>query len=90
MPAIAGQQNVAKVISVWPPCALYFADQKGTGNPRKARSKSEKRLGIGQLAHTQSYLRKLPFFSCFGFTHDAMQEKLTAMDTCTSDVAKTT
>jgi len=42
MPTNAEQQDVTKVISVWPPCALYFADQKGTGNPRKARSNQRK------------------------------------------------
>ena len=74
--------------SVWPPCALYFADQKGTGNSRKARSKSEKRLGIRQLVHTIIYLRKL--FFLVALVLRMMQEKLTAMDTCTNDVAKTT
>ena len=87
-PTIAGQQNVAQDNSVWPPCALYFADQKGTGNPRKARSKSEKRLGIRQLVHTIIYLRKL--FFLVALVLRMMQEKLTAMDTCTNDVAKTT
>lgn len=42
MPTNAKQQDVTKVISVWPPCALYFPDQKGTGNPRKARSNQRK------------------------------------------------
>jgi hypothetical protein len=60
MPTIAEGQNVTKVISVWPPCAQYFAAQKGTGSPRKARSKSEKRLEIRQLVHIIIF-KKAPF-----------------------------
>jgi hypothetical protein len=69
------------------PCEVCFADRKDTENQGKVDPNPQKGLGITQLVHIiilMKVLFRVALILRMG------QEKQTARDTCTNDVAKAT